>query len=624
MTTLGNEEAWKGIFSFDHRKSNATTTTTGAVDTGEQRDRLRRAYSTRRILPNVQVSEAALSRARSLRIPAKRRNPMEGVRSSSRTTTNSSSSSEVTQRTHRPPSVGGQSRGSLQKYRQSSIAASSAAAAVTTTTTTTGGSPLFPRLSPNLSHRGETRYQRMRRQLPCTVVLPNNSNEDKEEVESVASTFDDFDYFCSISYSPNSKVAPNYSVETTQTRRQRMRGRRSHSMLHSNESVVDYPTPSTSFPTPSSREDHVVDKRTFSRTLTTYYQDAVEDLTPKRMSGNASRNNSSVSLTQSSRTSYSPGRLPITPQAPPHLPSGSGGSPLGAAISQEALDADDPDLVEFKVQVVGSPSVGKSTICQRLASLNGGDGDDFSEDAYDDLQTLSVKATLDGKVFNVGFAETVIYAAEDAMNIEIQECVDAFVVVYAIDDDSTFEFAKRVLQVLRESIRDNSLPPAGFILVGNKSDLVRGREVPTDEGNQFAASQKAKFIEVSAVLDHKILDLLLTIITHLRELEEAKAHRPKRPPTNELWGTSRKIAVKMAASGGGGSSGDSGGGEGAGGGGSGGTGCSSGLGGDGGSDALCRPSKKPAKKEIVKFFKKHFSKSVIEDSMYARGASNDN
>lgn len=58
--------------------------------------------------------------------------------------------------------------------------------------------------------------------------------------------------------------------------------------------------------------------------------------------------------------------------------------------------------------------------------------------------------------------------------------MDAFVVVYAIDDDSTFDFAKRVLQALRESIRDNSLPPAGFILVGNKSDLVRGREVPTD------------------------------------------------------------------------------------------------------------------------------------------------
>lgn len=56
--------------------------------------------------------------------------------------------------------------------------------------------------------------------------------------------------------------------------------------------------------------------------------------------------------------------------------------------------------------------------------------------------------------------------------------------VYAIDDDSTFEFARRILLVLRDSIKENLLPPAGFILVGNKSDLVRGREVST-EGMDF-------------------------------------------------------------------------------------------------------------------------------------------
>lgn len=52
--------------------------------------------------------------------------------------------------------------------------------------------------------------------------------------------------------------------------------------------------------------------------------------------------------------------------------------------------------------------------------------------------------------------------------------------VYAIDDATTFEFAKRVLQILSDSIQENSLPPAGFILVGNKFDLVRGREVSAE------------------------------------------------------------------------------------------------------------------------------------------------
>ncbi|VDD74918.1 unnamed protein product [Mesocestoides corti] len=494
---------------------------------------------------------------------------------------------EGSQWSQRPPSTGNRFRTNPQRYRQSTISSSS----------TSRPSPL---LDAHVDSRHQARPtksiekceqhacanngpKKTRRHLPLTVTV---SNDDKE---SVASTLDDFDYFCSISYSPNSKVTPKYTAETTQMKRQRMRGMRSHSMLHPNEGSFE-----------SGTDEYLVDRRSFSRTLTGYNQDVIEDLTPKRMSGNTSRHNSSVSLTQGGRTSHSPAKTPIIPQPPPHIHTGGGQSPLGAAISQEALDADDPDLVEFKVQIVGSPSVGKSTICQRLANLNGGNNDDFNEDNDDEFQALSVKATLNGKIFKVGFSETVIYSAEDSMNIEIQECVDAYVVVYAIDDESTFGFAKRVLLALRDSIQENSLPPAGFILVGNKFDLVRGREVMAEEGCQFAASQKAKFLEVSAVLDHKIPELLLTIITHLHELENAKGQRPKRPPTNELWGTSRKIAVNMA-----------------------GFGSASGGGNCSGCDGSSRLNKETAKREIVKFFRKHFSKSFAEDSTGSRDAGGD-
>lgn len=123
---------------------------------------------------------------------------------------------------------------------------------------------------------------------------------------------------------------------------------------------------------------------------------------------------------------------------------------------------------------------------------------------------------------------------------------------------------------------------------------------------------KAKFIEVSAVLDHNIPELLLTIITHLRELEEAKSHRPKGPPTNEMWATSRKISVKMSAKGLARGGDESGGGH---------SSLSSGHGGSQvgmGVIGDARPGKKPAKKEIVKFFKKRFSKSVMEDSVGGR------
>ncbi|VDO05382.1 unnamed protein product [Rodentolepis nana] len=582
----------------------------GLASIEDQGSTFRRAYSTRRVLPNVQVSEAALSRARSLRVPKNKYQNLEGYQDM-----NTLPYPDGGQKPYRHSSAS-RSRGNLNRYRQSTIAASSVSPP---------SSNMAPRLSPNLNLRVETRHQprsartlekpeqRTRRQLPSTALVSNNTKLDnKEEIESIASTLDDFDYFCSISYSPNGKITPTYPKESTQMRRQRMKGMRSHSMLHPNESFADYQSNSSSLNIEGSIEDYHVDRRAISRTLTNYNQDVLEEITPKRLSGNASRNNSYVSLAQCSRTSYSPARVPIAPQPPSHIASGSGEMPLGAAISQEALDADDPDLVEFKVQVLGWPSVGKSTICQRLAKLNGDENDDFNDDTEDEYQALSVKATLDGKVFNVAFTETLIYAAEDSMNIEIQECVDAFVVVYAIDDEFTFEYARRILLALRDSIKVNSLPPAGFIFVGNKSDLVRGREVPTEEGNQFATAMKAKFIEVSAVLDHKIPELLLTIITHLRELEEAKGQRPKGPPTNEMWATSRKIAVKMSAKGLIRGSDEFG-------------GCHSCTstghgGGQVGMSATgdARTGKKPAKKEIVKFFKKHFSKSIVEDSVAGR------
>ncbi|VDN10160.1 unnamed protein product [Dibothriocephalus latus] len=115
------------------------------------------------------------------------------------------------------------------------------------------------------------------------------------------------------------------------------------------------------------------------------------------------------------------------------------------------------------------------------------------------------------------------FPAEFIYNIEIQDYVDAFLVVYAVDDGSTYEFARRVLLELCKSMANNSIPPAGFILAANKFDLVRRREVNSEDARQFATAHNAKFLEISAALGHMIPELLLTVITHLCELDESKA-----------------------------------------------------------------------------------------------------
>jgi len=57
--------------------------------------------------------------------------------------------------------------------------------------------------------------------------------------------------------------------------------------------------------------------------------------------------------------------------------------------------------------------------------------------------------------------------------------IEAYLVVFSLTDRQSFRYACDVLRLLRHHSRTD----AAVILVGNKSDLVRGRRV-TDDGLQ--------------------------------------------------------------------------------------------------------------------------------------------
>lgn len=309
----------------------------------EDPDRFQRTLSTKRVLPNVQ---SALNRTKSLRLPSQsyqKRYISDGFQSAPRRM-NSPSYLESQLRGQKTPIQTKQTG-----YRQASTASSNSKSLSPNRFISRGGLRHQPR-----SLNSSENSQRPRRQLPVAAPV-----SETDESPSVVSRLDDFDYFCSISYPQSSKpsLTPLPAVETAQTRRQRMKGMRSYSMLHPTDTDAEGTQPSES----------VVDaRRSFIRAMT---QDPDPIETPRIATPvKPSRHNSSVNLAHASHSS--PGCTPTTPQPPPHIPQGLEGSPLGAAISQEALDADDPDLVGFKVQLVGSHSVGKTTICQRLGNLN--------------------------------------------------------------------------------------------------------------------------------------------------------------------------------------------------------------------------------------------------------------
>ena len=73
---------------------------------------------------------------------------------------------------------------------------------------------------------------------------------------------------------------------------------------------------------------------------------------------------------------------------------------------------------------------------------------------------------------------------------------EGFLLVFAIDDEESFEILKkkrdRILKVKHGGF-------APMILVGNKSDLKNGRKVSFDVAKKLAESWRAEYIETSAI-----------------------------------------------------------------------------------------------------------------------------
>ncbi|KAK7492190.1 hypothetical protein BaRGS_00016487, partial [Batillaria attramentaria] len=95
----------------------------------------------------------------------------------------------------------------------------------------------------------------------------------------------------------------------------------------------------------------------------------------------------------------------------------------------------------------------------------------------------SVSLLIDGEESAVDFIDPV--DENDAIN---DLSMDGFVVVFRIDDRRTFQHATDLLYDLRKARGVDS----AVILAANKCDLVRSREVSSDEAKSVAATYDCK------------------------------------------------------------------------------------------------------------------------------------
>ncbi|XP_062405168.1 GTP-binding protein RAD [Sardina pilchardus] len=173
----------------------------------------------------------------------------------------------------------------------------------------------------------------------------------------------------------------------------------------------------------------------------------------------------------------------------------------------------------YKVVLLGEHGVGKSSLARIFGGVE--DGHDCEEAG----NTYDRSVVVDDEEASILLYD--IWEQDNSQWLQDQ-CMrmgDAYIIVYSVTDKASFEKASELRIQLRRARQSENIP---IILVGNKSDLVRSREVSVDEGSACAVVFDCKFIETSASLHHNVRELFEGIVRQIRLRKDSKEENARR------------------------------------------------------------------------------------------------
>ncbi|XP_076968056.1 GTP-binding protein REM 1 isoform X1 [Tamandua tetradactyla] len=218
-------------------------------------------------------------------------------------------------------------------------------------------------------------------------------------------------------------------------------------------------------------------------------------------------------------------------------------SPAPSGWSSESSDSEVSWEAFYRVVLLGDPGVGKTSLANLFAGKQERDlHEQLGEDVYE--RTL----TVDGEDTTLVVVDT--WEAEKLDESWSQESCrqvgSAYVIVYSIADRGSFESASELRIQLRRTHQADHVP---IILVGNKADLVRCREVSVEEGRACAVVFDCKFIETSATLQHNVAELFEGVVRQLRLRRQGSAARDPPAPRRRasLGQRARRFLARLTA-----------------------------------------------------------------------------
>uniref|UniRef100_A0A7N8XSN2 GTP-binding protein n=1 Tax=Mastacembelus armatus TaxID=205130 RepID=A0A7N8XSN2_9TELE len=172
----------------------------------------------------------------------------------------------------------------------------------------------------------------------------------------------------------------------------------------------------------------------------------------------------------------------------------------------------------YRVVLLGANGVGKTA----FASIFAGAADN---------EMCEKVIEVDGESAAVTLLDTWDTEVKEE-HIRLDRCMhtgDAYLLLYSITDRASFLRASELRIILRHFRPAQHTP---IILVGNKCDLVRRREVSVSEGRACAAVFDCKFIETSAAMQHNVWEAFHGIVRQLRLRRDSKEANKRRKHIN--------------------------------------------------------------------------------------------
>ncbi|KAH7549397.1 hypothetical protein ACOSP7_025841 [Xanthoceras sorbifolium] len=163
----------------------------------------------------------------------------------------------------------------------------------------------------------------------------------------------------------------------------------------------------------------------------------------------------------------------------------------------------------FKAVMIGDSGVGKSNLLSRFAK------DEFR---FDSKPTIGVEFAYR----NIKIADKIIKAQiwDTAGQERFRAITSSYyrgalgaLLVYDITRRATFGNIKKWLKELREYSNSHMI----IVLVGNKSDLSKNREVQEEEGKELAETEGLYFMETSALENLNVQDAFLQMFSKILE-----------------------------------------------------------------------------------------------------------